>query len=95
MQLYFDGCRYSVIRHIFNKGEITIGSKWISSGKSIVEVVDVIDRGCYGDVYYTNGDVLSDKDGFSFQCRYCLLVEDVAAFRLKYAGQFEEVDTLD
>lgn len=61
--------------HIFPANEIFSGEKWMSSGNSVV----TIDRVEDGDVYYywyENGVKKEhDKDSFSFQCRYCKIVE--------------------
>lgn len=75
-----------VIGHIFKGTEIPVGSKWMSSSGSIVTVEKVVgypasdheDHNWY-DVHYSwmeNGEKkVHNKDYFSFQCRYCLIVE--------------------
>ena len=75
----------AVVRHIFKGSEIQPGSIWISSGKTIVRVEKVIKRMTREadpkplfDVFYSwyeNGvKKTHNKDSFSFQCRYCLIV---------------------
>jgi len=78
-----------VCGHIFTATEIKIGSIWQSSGGSLVEVVDIRrfiwkyrnENKISYDVFYkwTEGgvEIINDKDSFSFQCRYCLVLEDV------------------
>ena len=66
-----------VCGHIYPFAEIKVGSRWQSSGGRMVTVVKVDNN----DVYYewkcpVTGAVEShDKDYFSFQCRYCLILE--------------------
>lgn len=67
--------------------EIAKGSRWQSSSGHIVTVTEVKEfHWKYKDkpqvsidVYYTwmeNGETkVHDKDSFSFQCRYCLILE--------------------
>jgi hypothetical protein len=78
---------------MFKEDEITVGSKWVSVGTKIpVEVIKVEDG--WIEYRYFDGKI-HEKDVFCFQCRYCLVVEDLEAFSIKYVGQFEVVDTLD
>lgn len=77
----------AVVRHIFKGEEIKIGQRWIAIGGYIVTIEDVKiyppehenDKPFY-DIYYSwyeNGVKKSnDKDWFSFQCRYCLIVDE-------------------
>lgn len=91
MELYHHNGIVSVIRHIFEENEIEVGTTWISSGGLKVKVLKVEDDW----VEYLQFDGSThEKSVFCFQVRYCLIVEDLDAFRLKYAGQFKEVDTL-
>ena len=72
-----------IVRHFFKAHEIQVGSRWIGSSGGIVTVEGL---NTYGDtdpwieVVYSwdeNGvKRTNDKDVFSFQCRYCLIVED-------------------
>lgn len=73
-----------IIRHIFKGNEIKPGSRWMGTGSTIVTVDEVK---CYRlagasdwyEVHYSwesDGEKFTnDKDAFSFQCRYCLIVE--------------------
>lgn len=73
----------AVVRHFFKAHEIQVGSRWIGSSGGIVTVEGF---NSYGDtdpwieVVYSwdeNGvKRTNDKDVFSFQCRYCLIIED-------------------
>lgn len=73
----------AVVRHIFKAHEIQVGSRWIGSSGGIVTVEGF---NSYGDtdpwieVVYSwdeNGvKRTNDKDVFSFQCRYCLIISD-------------------
>jgi len=75
--------RKAIVRHFFKPHEIQVGSRWIGSSGGIVTVEGF---NTYGDtdpwieVVYSwdeNGvKRTNDKDVFSFQCRYCLIVED-------------------
>ena len=75
--------RRAIVRHFFKAHEIQVGSRWIGSSGGIVTVEGF---NTYGDtdpwieVVYSwelNGEKYThQKDAFSFQCRYCLIVED-------------------
>ena len=70
---------------ILPKGEIKAGQKWISSGGLIVEVDKIelftnqIDL-TYEEIHYSwdepKGRKTHSKLAFSFQCRYCLILEE-------------------
>lgn len=76
-----------IVGHIFPGQSIQAGSRWISSSNNIVTVDKVVsypasdheDKHWYV-VHYSweeNGERRThDKDAFSFQCRYCLIVPD-------------------
>lgn len=66
-----------VCGHIYPANEIKIGSRWVSSGSNFVTVTRVDE---HGEVYYDQrrGDP-HHKNYFSFQCRYCLIIEDTSA----------------
>lgn len=73
-----------VVRHIFKPEEIKVGSRWRSSDGSnhIVTVEGLNSYGSldpYIEVVYSwerNGEKFTnDKDAFSFQCRYCLIIK--------------------
>jgi hypothetical protein len=75
-----------IVGHIFPGQSIQAGSRWISSSNNIVTVDKVVsypasdheDQNWYH-VHYSweeNGERKThEKDSFSFQCRYCLLVD--------------------
>jgi hypothetical protein len=73
-----------IVGHIFPGQSIQAGSRWISSGNSIVTVDKVVSYPTIHNnqyhVHYSweeNGERRThDKDAFSFQCRYCLIVPD-------------------
>ena len=77
----------AVVRHWFKSEDLKVGSRWIGSSGHIVtldkiEVRDVPNSSSpWVTVHYSsvkeNGEVVThDKDLFSFQCRYCLMIED-------------------
>ena len=79
-----------VCGHIFPASDIKPGSVWASAslGGYTVTVEKVVARSWVFqgkvrtsyDVYYRENDGqkrLLDKDHFSFQCRYCLVLEDI------------------
>jgi hypothetical protein len=75
--------RRAVVRHFFKAHEIQVGSRWIGSSGGIVTVEGFNTYGSTNpwiEVVYSwdeNGvKRTNDKDVFSFQCRYCLIVED-------------------
>ncbi len=72
-----------IVGHIFKGDEIQVGSRWIGASGGIVTVEGLNTYGSttpwYEVVYswYENGEKIThEKDAFSFQCRYCLIVED-------------------
>ena len=76
----------AIVRHIFNREELKVGSRWIGSSGGIVTIDDIkiypkmdSPKDWY-EVYYSwdEGEEkrIHHKDHFSFQCRYCLIVED-------------------
>jgi hypothetical protein len=73
----------AVVRYFFKPHEIQVGSRWIGVSGGIVTVEGINQYGStnswYEVVYswYENGEKKThDKDQFSFQCRYCLILED-------------------
>lgn len=71
-----------IVRHFFKADEIEVGSRWISASGLIVTVEGFESYGSidpYIEVvysWYENGEKkIYEKDVFSFQCRYCLIVE--------------------
>ena len=77
--------RKAIVRHIFKPHEIQIGSRWARADGS-KGFVTVEGFNTYGstdpwiEVVYSwelNGEKYThQKDAFSFQCRYCLIVGD-------------------
>lgn len=64
-----------VCGHIYPVQEIEVGSTWIGSGgcKVTVTKVNVEEY----EIYYDQiGGAPHHKDAFSFQCRYCLILEE-------------------
>jgi hypothetical protein len=65
----------AIVRHFFSPDEITLGSKWISSLGNIVKI-ELIEGQT---IYYSwteNGELKKhNKDSFSFQCRYSLIID--------------------
>jgi hypothetical protein len=75
--------RKAIVRHIFKAHEIQVGSRWIGVSGVIVTVEGINSYGStnpWYEVVYSweeNGEKKThDKDVFSFQCRYCLIVEE-------------------
>lgn len=71
-----------IVGHFFKAHEIEVGSRWISSSGGIVTVEGLNSYGSTDplfEVVYSweeNGEKKThDKDVFSFQCRYCLIVD--------------------
>lgn len=75
MRIEVDGAgRRIVCGHIYPASEIKVGSQWVSSGSNIVTVTKVDE---HGEVFYDQRHGLPHhKSSFSFQCRYCLILED-------------------
>jgi len=72
-----------IVHHFFKTHEVQVGSRWIDSSGGIVTVEGFNTYGSTNpwiEVVYSwdeNGAKrTNDKDVFSFQCRYCLIVED-------------------
>jgi hypothetical protein len=66
---------YIVCGHIFPKEALKVGQKWQSSGGHIVEILEI---NMYDDttwVSYYNDKMKHEKDQFSFQCKYCMIVD--------------------
>lgn len=63
-----------VCGHIYPLSEIRVGSRWVGSTGGKVTVTKVDEKGW---IHYdqTNGPP-HQKDSFSFQCRYCLILEN-------------------
>ena len=67
------GGRRIVCGHIYPASEIKVGSQWVSSGSNLVTVTKVDGN----EIYYDQRHGLPHhKDSFSFQCRYCLILEE-------------------
>lgn len=68
--------RKAIVRTKLPKEEIKVGQKWIAACcmDYVVEIVKLDEDGW---VYYKNDfeDTIYDKDHFSFQTRYCLIVQ--------------------
>lgn len=61
-----------VCGHIYPFDEIEVGSKWISSCGNRVTVTKVEEDEIYYDQLHGQPH---HKSSFSFQCRYCLILE--------------------
>ena len=68
--------RKIVCGHMFPVSGIVPGQKWQSSSGNIVTVQAV--KGDWVEYAWTTGEghMEHEKDSFSFQCRYCLIVEE-------------------
>lgn len=64
---------YSYYHGILPFEEIKIGQTWVGSCGNKVQIIDIRDK----QIYYQDliNNLFYDKDYFSFQCRYSLLVE--------------------
>jgi hypothetical protein len=60
-----------VSQHMYPTHEIKVGSIWMDSEGQFVKVLGT-DRNA---IHYGWGLCSAVKDSFSFQCRYCLVVE--------------------
>ena len=75
----------AVVGHIFNPHEIQVGSRWVPADGSnqIVTVEDLISYGGgdWIEVVYSweleGVRDINEKDAFAFQCRYCLVCEEL------------------
>ena len=78
-----------IVRHIFNREELKVGTRWVpADGVNLVVTIDEIkiypasdhEEHHWYEIYYSgelNGEKYAHhKDHFSFQCKYCLIVED-------------------
>lgn len=72
-----------IVRHFFKAHEIQVDSRWIGVCGHIVTVEGINSYGSespWYEIVYSweeNGvKQTHDKDLFSFQCRYCLIVQD-------------------
>jgi hypothetical protein len=78
----------AVVRHIFKPKEIKVGSRWVAAdGGGLVTVEEIKmypasdhEENHWYMIYYSwyeNGEKKTHhKDHFSFQCRYCFIIED-------------------
>ena len=67
--------RKVVCSHIYPIDELNVGQEWAQAdGTDRVVVITKIEN---GQVYYVDNksDTVYDKDWFSFQCRYCKVVQ--------------------
>lgn len=69
----------AVVRHIFKKEELEVGSRWTAAdgSKGIIVIRNIEPQGELWQVQYGyhGSDTTYEKDHFSFQCRYCKIVE--------------------
>ena len=77
-----------IIGHIFSQEDIKkmTGTNWISSCNNTVTIERIETRICkdgseWSDIHYVwppteHSQGYNDKDHFSFQCRYCLLIDE-------------------
>ena len=72
-----------IVGHFFKAHQIQVGSRWIGASGGIVTVEGINSYGStdpWIEVTYSwerNGEKFThEKDAFSFQCRYCLIIED-------------------
>lgn len=65
--------RTLVVRHTFPLAELQVGSHWAPADGSDREVEITNTRGEWVEYSDANG-VIRDRDWFSFQCRYCLVL---------------------
>jgi len=69
-----------VVGHIFEKEDLVVNSHWVPADGSlgVVKIVAIEKTdSLYWVAYSYNYDSkkIYEKDSFSFQCRYCLIVE--------------------
>lgn len=65
--------RRIVCGHIYPADKIQPGQLWQGSSGSLVQITGVRER----DVSYRQSDgTCNTKDSFSFQCRYCLVLNE-------------------
>lgn len=79
MRIQAENGRYIVCGHIFKKAELEVGQQWAQAdGANRVVSIRKIETLKDGDVLVHYGEYGNDrtfeKDWFSFQCRYCLVV---------------------
>lgn len=65
--------RSCIVRHTFPLEELKVGSSWMSSSGSEVEITKIDGEWVY--YFDKNNGIFYDKDWFSFQCRYYLIVD--------------------
>lgn len=69
----------AVIRHIFRNAEVEVGSRWTpADGSANTVTVVSVDLGRAELVYEDVRGSRIEKDIFSFQCHYCLVVEPLS-----------------
>ena len=64
-----------VVRHKFAADEIEVGSKWMSSGGSVVTIFENDGEWITYQWEESTGTKYHTKDSFSFQTRYCLIID--------------------
>ncbi len=80
----------AIVRHIFPREELKVGSRWVpADGANLVVTIDEIkiypasdhEEKHWYEIYYSgelNGEKYSHhKDHFSFQCKYCMICEEL------------------
>jgi hypothetical protein len=70
-----------VCGHIYDYSQLKVGTTWASADASDRTVkitkLEQVSGGIYWVTYVGSDDnTTHEKDWFSFQCRYCLVVED-------------------
>ena len=67
-----------VCGHIYPASELKSGQRWQSSSGHVVTIQSIVNLDWVRYVWEENGATRhTEKDSFSFQCRYCLIVPDV------------------
>lgn len=61
-----------VCSHIYSKEQIKVGSHWQSSSGTTV-MIETVEDGWV--TYSEHSGISHTKDVFSFQCRYCLILD--------------------
>ena len=77
-----------IVRHIFNREELKVSTRWVpADGANLVVTIDEIkiypasdhEEKHWYQIYYSgelNGEKYShNKDYFNFQCKYCMIWE--------------------
>jgi hypothetical protein len=65
--------RNIVCGHIYPLSELVVGSEWQGSSGSVVTIDAIIGEWV---TYSGEHQQSHEKDSFSFQCRYCLIIKD-------------------